>query len=48
MNTIKHEVMTKIISEYGEILENLVKDMVSGNEEIVQVIKKIEKMLDDD
>lgn len=47
MNTIIHEVMTKIINKYGEILENLVKDMVSGNGEIAEAIKEIEKMLDD-
>lgn len=47
MNTIIHEIMGKVITDYEKVMGKLIDDIVKGKGEISEVNKKLEEMLDE-
>lgn len=47
MNTIIHDIMKKVITNYEKVMDKLVDDIAKGKGEISEVNKKLEEMLDE-
>ena len=47
MNTIIHDIMKKVITNYEKVMDKLVDDIAKGKGEISEVNKKLEEILDE-